>query len=124
MTTVGPAEVTLLKVDNGLIAQQDINLTTGTLEFSSAKAGTVLLNNGTATVNTNVVLGTNDRIFLSRRTTGGAAFGTPVVTINTTGAAGTASFTVTSKSPADGTTTVTTDAGLIDWVVFYSTNFA
>lgn len=101
----------------------NITATTGTLRLTNAKSGTSTLVLGTVTVNTNVVLATGDRIFLNRRTTGGAAFGTPIVTINATGAAGVASFTITSKSPSDGTTTVTTDVGVFDWVVVSSSAF-
>jgi hypothetical protein len=97
--------------------------TAGTLSLSNAKAGTVTLVAGTATVNTNVVLTASERIFITRRTSGGAAFGTPTVVINATGGAGVASFTVTSLSPADGTTTVATDVGVLDWVVVNSAAF-
>jgi hypothetical protein len=61
----------------------------GTLNLSSAKAGSVTLVSGIATVNTNVVLALGDRIFMSRRTSAGAAFGTPTVVINSIGPAGT-----------------------------------
>lgn len=98
--------------------------TAGTLSLSAAKAGTLTLLAGVATEDTDVVLSASDRIFVSRRTSGGAAFGTPTVVINATGAAGVASFTVTSLSPADGTTTVVTDVGVLDWVVVNSSAFA
>ncbi len=111
-------ETDYLKVEN------DITLSTGTVTFSSAKSGSVTLVSGTALVSTNVVLEAGDRIFLTRRTTGGAAFGTPIILTYTLGAAGTAQFRITSKSPSDGTTTVSADVGTIDWVVLNSKAFS
>jgi hypothetical protein len=124
-TTSFVAAGTTLVAGTGITATTgNISATTGTLSLSSAKAGTMTLVAGTATENTNVVLTASDRIFISRRTSGGAAFGTPTVVINATGAAGVASFTVTSLSPADGTTTVATDVGLLDWMVVNSAAFS
>jgi len=124
------SEISTLKVEDDIMldgdmnANGDITLTTGTVIFSSAKAGSVTLASGTATVSTNVVLETGDRIFLTRRTTGAGAFGTPIIAAMTLGVAGVAAFTITSKLPADGTTTVTTDVGKIDWVVLNSAAFS
>lgn len=115
---------TTVTAGTGVVATTgNITATTGTLSLSSAKAGTATLVGGVATVNTLVVLTASDRIFLSRRTSGGAAFGTPTVVISATGIAGVAAFTITSLTPADGTTTVATDVGVIDWHVINSAAF-
>jgi hypothetical protein len=113
------AQVSVLKAEDVIVTGDLVvaNVAAETLSLSTAKTGSFTLVAGTKTVSTLVELVASDKIFLSRRTTGGAAFGVPVITATTLGVAGVAAFTVTSKDPADGTTTVATDVGIIDWVV-------
>jgi hypothetical protein len=94
----------------------------GTLQLSSAKAGSVTLAAGTATVNTNVVLGSGDRIFVTRYAVNGGALGNLIVRINATGGAGVASFTITSNDATGAA--LNTDISKVNWVVVSSAAFA
>lgn len=94
----------------------------GTLQLSSARAGSATLAAGTVTINTNVVLGSGDRIFVSRYAVNGGALGNLIVRINATGGAGTASFTISSSDAAGAA--LNTDISKVNWFVVNSASFA
>jgi hypothetical protein len=80
----------------------------GTLQLSNSRSGVLILDGGTATEDTNVVLGILDKLMITVETPGGTQ-GFLSYLINNIGLAGDASFTINSTSVSDAST--------VNWIV-------